>query len=653
MRKRTRLVSILLCLLMLLAAACSTTASTTATEKATAGKTEAREQETQKQTEAAESETEKAAEADDAGAYQPTSEVSFRYWWMNDADIPTIETPIENVPDTWLREKTLAYVEEGFGNGGMGPNVKLETMIAAGTLPDFGVTYNFEGFDRAVETEQAYAMTPEFIQQYAPNAWRIVPKSSWDVVTRNGKIYGVPTGLNAMFVDPETMPEGYHDFYSNAVTRLTWTTGQYFAIRDDILKELFPDAVDFETAWAEVQETNQPVVEKFVLPVYSTDEFVKVFYDIKALNLMESGKPVYAFGYVQGDNWMALTALGGEMVGYKTLEYMTVYNFAEDKLEFGFDLPMVKQAAQLQNQMIRDDVIDPESIVHTIEKYREKYLNGQYGVVSTMGGNMIGYGSFDVLNSELEKAGKPFRYVPFLTQVPNLESYPAVNQVRVAGACSQFLVPMVTMDEEKMKHWLYWVDTQFTDEWDKVRYWGPESAGLYTINADGLPEFTDETLQKAIVEGDTSIDWKECRGLLNYNRANNCNFTIAPYAGSPNAPAFIWRATKPITQQVAFMKFSFDSEYAKDVPIVPAFQSWAPDYAHLPQVNTMFQTRAVWEDAFKLALVAKSDEEFEQKWTAALEIMHESFDIPGLLEGQTPIFQANKEVLETMNIRRP
>ncbi|MCL2060954.1 MAG: hypothetical protein FWH01_18155, partial [Oscillospiraceae bacterium] len=375
-----------------------------------------------------------------------------------------------------------------------------------------------------------------------------------------------------------------------------------------------------------------------------------VFYDIKDMNIMENNRPVYAFGYVQGDNWMALTAFGGEMMGYKGYEYMTVYNSKEDKLEFGFDTPMLKEAASTQSKMIRDGVIDPESIVHTIERYREKYLNGNYGILCTMGGNMAGYGTFDLLNGELEKAGKDFRYVPFFTQVPNREEYPTVKQLRVAGACNTFMIPMRTMDEAKLTQWLYWINVQFTEEWDDVRYWGPASAGLYTVGADGLRTFTDENLQKAIVEGDTAIDWRECKGLLQYNRANNTNFAIAASGSSLYNPAYIYRDTKPLTQQQAFGKFSFNSPYAQNIPVVPGFQSWAPDYAHLEDVNLMFQTRSVWEEAFKLALVAKDDQEFEEKWNAAIKLLHESFNVQQLLDDQTPIFQANKVLLKEMGI---
>ncbi len=59
--------------------------------------------------------------------------------------------------------------------------------------------------------------------------------------------------------------------------------------------------------------------------------------------------------------------------------------------------------------MIRDNLIDPESLVHTDAQYKEKVLNGQYAIASL---SSIEHPPF--INAELEKNGASFRYRPFI-----------------------------------------------------------------------------------------------------------------------------------------------------------------------------------------------------------------------------------------------
>lgn len=587
-----------------------------------------------------------AAVEDKAGEFVPADVKEYTYWYMNDADIPTLDVPNENIPGDWLEEQSKVVIAEGFGNGGLQPAAKLSTLIAGGTLPDFAFMYNFENFGRLIETKQAWAMTPEMIQKYAPNVWNKLPEAIWKNVTGpDGNIYGIPFGVNAAYVRDEmrdAYDTSYFDFYDTPWITLRWTGGQPFYIRDDILKQLFPDAVNFEEAWKVVEETNKPVPEMFVLPITTTDQFVKAFYDIQKLGLTENNKPVYPFGYVQGDNWMALTALGGEMIGYKEMEYMTMYNATEGKLVFGMETDVVKEAARIENQMINDSVIDPESLLHTIEVYREKFLNGQYAIVSAMGMNMAGY-SIDMLNEETEKLGKEYRYVPFYTQVEQQKDYPYMRRVSNSiGA--QYIIPLVTMDEQKLYQWLNWVNIQFSDEWDFISQWGTEESGVYALDENGRPYFTDEKMQATIIAGTTDLDWKECKGLTRYNRATNLAFGINAYS-NPHGQGYLYSTDKKINQIDAFTKFSYASPYAKNVKLVGNFQAWHADYASVPQVKDMFDTRNTWEDAFKQSLAAKPGE-FETKWQEALDVLHDSFDVAALLANQQPIFDANQEAVK-------
>lgn len=56
---------------------------------------------------------------------------------------------------------------------------------------------------------------------------------------------------------------------------------------------------------------------------------------------------------------------------------------------------------------------------------------------------------------------------------------------------------------------LNWINTQYTDEFESVLYWGPEEAGLYEESEDGKRRYKDERFNKYFIDGDTSALPKE------------------------------------------------------------------------------------------------------------------------------------------------
>ena len=84
-------------------------------------------------------------------------------------------------------------------------------------------------------------------------------------------------------------------------------------------------------------------------------------------------------------------------------------------------------------------------------------------------------------------------------------------------------------------------------------------------------------------------------------------------------------------------KFASTSEHAKNVAIVPLADSWEGAFTVIEEVNEYWACRQTWEDAFKLAFVASSEEEFEEKWTAAQKILSDLVDVEVMAEESTKI----------------
>ena len=66
-------------------------------------------------------------------------------------------------------------------------------------------------------------------------------------------------------------------------------------------------------------------------------------------------------------------------------------------------------------------------------------------------------------------------------------------------------------------------------------------------------------------------------------------------------------------------KFSPDSKYVVKPLEAPPSDVWSAEYAELDTVIKFWSSRSQWEDPFKLTLVAKSDDEFNKKWNAAIK----------------------------------
>ncbi|MCD9021620.1 hypothetical protein [Cohnella silvisoli] len=570
----------------------------------------------------------------------PKKQLDLTIWNTQGTDVIAIEKPKEDIPGDWLAKKTGVRIKEFYGNGGQQWEAKLTTLIASDTLPNLVLTQSQQGPAHHAKLHEGnlnWELTPEMLQQYAPDVWKAIPQFVWDSIKVDGKIYGIPYNL---MVDKEMDPSLSDEFlntFSSPRDKVTWSglTSNPMAIRDDILKKLIPSAKNYEELMKLIKDRQAPLGDDMVIPIKSTEEYIKFMNDIKGLGLKEGNKPVYAFGYDGGDNWLALAVLGPEMLGYKGYYYTGYMNIPQKKMELGYLNPVIKEAGRIQNQMINDNVIDPESLVHNNEKFKEKVMNGQYAII------VPGWvGGFQLVNDNLAKAGKPYRYVPFITEVPQLPEFPAFKEG--PPTFIEALSLLKTIKEEDVPQVLGWINTMFTEEWEDVKFWGTKEAGLYNENADGTRTFKDPTMQKFLVDLDFSaMDWKDAKGLSFNNIPGGTpgfwtgvgKWTVGASKFYP--PFFNKKITYSSIESA--LKFPVSSKWTQDFVAVPNIQSWSAEYANIPEIQKFWATRASWDDPFKVTLTAKNSEEYSKKWDAAVANLRKVIDVDKMLEEQTKI----------------
>lgn len=581
------------------------------------------------------------------GVYVPQEDMEITVWNTQGTDY-TAKALDGGIVEQWLVDKTRVKVKNIYGNDGGQWDAKLSKLVAGDNLPEILICGSSQGpahFAKLDQLEQVWELTPEMLQKYAPNVWERVPQKYWEAIKVNGKILGIPyTNPANEITNPQATEEEIKTIqllFETPVNDVTIGAIQCLFIRDDILKQFYPDAKTYDELVEILEERNEPIGEELLdIPIYSTEEYIDFMYKIKDANLKEGGKTVYPFGYFGSDNWCALAWLGADMYGYKGHSYTGSWNEIKQEIQIPLVSDIVRKAAKTQNQMLADKVIDPESMAHTSSQAQEKILNGLYAIAP-----INGVSDLVTINQSLEQQGKSFRYRPFITQVPALEEYPPFEEETM---WTDSMCILKTVSEDQLYQILNWLNVQFTDEWDSVRNWGAEEAGLYIVDENGKRSFKDERFTKFYVEDDhTALKAEETLGLggpttLGYNVGGLFTVQASGYSRWTHKVHLNKVTYKPAPN--SGFKFKTDSEHVTSVKVYPPCQGWSSIYADIPEVVTFWAEREQWENTFKVAMAAPV-EEFDAKWDAAIRDLNKIVDIESMEKQMTEIARPIAEIL--------
>ena len=563
------------------------------------------------------------------GKFVPSKDMEITVWVTQGSDyVPPVEAK-DNYVGKWLADKTKVTIKNTYGNGGGQWEGVLARLIAGNNFPELVACGGGQGpahFAKIAEAKKIWELTPEMLEKYAPDIWKKVPAEMWERIKVDGKIYGIPYNFPVdKRIDPTVTDE-----MVNMAGKVYTDVGTSVWVRDDILKMIYPDAMGWDEILKLLDEKGEPIGDEvFDVPLNSTEDIVNFMKKIDEMDLKVGKRKVYSFGYAGSDCWQPLALLGAQLMGYVGHNYITSWNTKEEKIEIPLTGKVVKEAALIQNQLLRDGVIDPDSLVHTDAQFKEKVLNGQYAMAIISGADHPPF-----INEALAKAGKPFRYRPLYTRVPVAEGYDVTEQ---PISWSESVGILKTVTEEDLPQILNWMNVQFTDEWEDVRNWGPKEADLYVENEDGTRTFKNEEFtKKYILNVENTLNDEDCCGL-----DTSCGpFNMKFMTNSRFMP-------KIFNNQITYgpvpedgFKFKPGSEYIVEPVASPPSDVWAAEYAELETVVKFWSSRSQWEDPFRLTLVAESDKEFNQKWDNAVKNMYNIVDVDKMAEEMTAIAKA-------------
>ena len=179
----------------------------------------------------------------------PNKDLKLTVWTTFSTDYVPEKQPDENVVEDWLVNKTRVKIDNVFGNRGGQWESMLAQLIAGTTSPTLYTAVRGRGaahFARIAQADRIWELTPEMLKHMRRiYGKRFLPKCG-ERIKVDGKIYGIPYQFPVSRDISSEVTEEMEDCW----TIPSADVGTNFWIRDDILKMLYPDAMDYDEAVA-------------------------------------------------------------------------------------------------------------------------------------------------------------------------------------------------------------------------------------------------------------------------------------------------------------------------------------------------------------------------------------------------------------------
>jgi len=521
------------------------------------------------------------------------------------------QAELKRVSGIGLDEKT------SFDNGGESADAKIAKIISTKSWPHVASDLPEYIIEALVEEDKIWDLT-EMVPKYMPNYMSYInsheklQKAYEETKQYDNKKY-TWSGLSKAafrYTDPD-----YTEAKYEAISPVKGSRGSFW-IRDDILKAIHPEAYSLAEQQEIFMKNGSYTKEEMTdFTIKSVDEFRKLLEDIDALGVTENGRKVWPFYTFDGlDNW-SLFAMFNCLVGaghYARNSYFVYYDAVENKLMNPVKSEWFKEYARFCNELYRDGLASEEALIDNKAAFDQKVSNGEYAIL---------YGLTVPPSEEvLASGGKDFRYRKVFIDVPldttrfkDLDTESLWEQHPICFFKDK-------LNESQVEQILRMIDFTYTDAGMKYAQWGPEKAGLYKENEDGTLEYVDEKFESAILyEGDDQV-------LFDYG-----------YDSFPIISPFIGNAESRFNKYNAKLMYAnFEKErvpsdynrllnygYVEPLPEYPNYtKTWDVwnFTADVAGAKELWSARQTVEDALKLVLAAKTEEDFEACYAKLIEI---------------------------------
>ncbi len=490
-------------------------------------------------------------------------------------------------------------IDESFDNAGGSFDAKVAQMIAAKNFPD--IASGMPEIKNLVEINALWRID-EMLEKYAPNLYKLfgpespVFKEFWqDQLDSYGGVYVLPTGMLSALRDMKAT--GMSDISDEALDSILGpglSPYPSFYMRDDILKKLYPEAKTQDEIEALFNQKGSLTLEEMLdVPIDSPEDFEEMLYKIKDMNIKDGTNEVYPiYTHTGSDNWPVLSILTGMFkVG---CDYFSYYDKEDHKIKYTFKEDWFKDILKMYNQWIRDGVASKEALLDTNAIFNEKINNGRY---------IVAYGTAPNNNNVVGD----FKYRKIFARYKvNYDKFLSSANIYTGTSWVFF---NQNLSETDMAQVLRAFDFAASDPGCKLMMWGPESAGLYTEDENGKLQYKDEELAKQMTLGTGELVQKY-------------GFFEGTWPGR-----YTMKATKYHPRSYYDGDRSFNIGYnpayygnVKQIKSNAACIYASQATAEIPELNTFWQSRKVFEDALLKVFASVTDQDFENNYQAVIDI---------------------------------
>lgn len=530
------------------------------------------------------------------------------YWFCNGSS-PSIGKKAQDttVNDELTRISGISWdTKNSFDNNGETGESKISKIIATNSWPDVAFNLETNLMVRLADNDKIWDLT-EYIPKYMDNYMKIVnsdkkTKQAYENLKMDGKMWSWMqcAGGAAQYMNDEYDEKDYETLITPEETR------GWIWVRDDILKMLYPEAktqAEIKQLYLDKGEFSKEDMTDVTIDGY--DGLRKLLEDINNLGLTENGRKVWPFyTHDGGDNWNLLSMFNRiEGTPGSEVNYFTYWDVKTKKLVRTIDQEWFKNQMKFYTQLVIDGLSSKEALIDNKAAFDQKKNNGEYAVLY---GNDI-----PPTDESLKAAGKNYSYRKVLINVPiDFDRFlKAKNSNKIYDGVQWTIFKTNNIKtEEDLEQVLRYIDFFYSEAGQKFSYWGPEKAGLYTVEPDGTFKYTDKELEQNRVY-DVGSDAMVKYGFSSWVPIVS-NFN--PFASKYNPKVqYAKRGEKTEDQYTTAWRWSV-VEPAQDYPdIKEDFWLWNWS-SYVPEIKSFWDARQSLEDSIKVVFSSQNDEEFEK-----------------------------------------
>lgn len=531
--------------------------------------------------------------------------------------------PQEDVTSAEITQRTGIKWKSIEGLSGQDYTSKLNLLIQSDSLPDVIVG----PIDPRLWKNQAIwpIKYNGLLKQYAPEVYKRIDADALPSMLQNDDdFYGFPTAMTQNSYDKQNSPTMY-------TAMGDWMEGKAdfceMYVRDDVLKKIYPDAKTYnEIADAYAAAKDLTADAPMVAGLETGDDFLGFLSKVKALGLKENGNDVIPFllndrFIINNYGYPALM----ELFGYVGGNYATgFYSPFENNYVLSQTQPGFKEALKKWNGAIRAGLCDWNALVMKPEQLTQKVLKGEYASLWHWFDGATT--DLNALNKACDDSKKPYHYRMVYLK-PQITKYNAGQAPCSPSASSYYMINKKTVKESDLPKLANYYNFFLTKEGAELIAWGPESAGLWTVGADGKKHFKDKDLENSAVNWDTKKGVKNCQyyNLVNGTYDASANFVFYAIGNEPMSPYMprveAWPLPKTglLTELNALLENQFGGTRNRYYLDATDGASFPPDD---PRIKTLTDANGKWYADFTAAtnnilpklIFSRSDNEFESNY---------------------------------------